>query len=150
MKKIRRTLILFVMMASVFATSVFAAPTQSQLEQQKKKAEKEMKSLQAELTELMTEINVTEQKLITTGEAIIDATERLEVAEENEQKQHDNMMRRIVAMYESGNSSMLQMIMESGSIADMLQRIENVQAIHEYDRKALNEYIAVCPVPINI
>ncbi len=143
MRKIRRTLILFVLMASVFATSVFAAPTQSQLEQQKKQAEKEMKSLQAELTELMTEINVTEQKLIATGEAIIDATERLEEAKVNEQKQHDDMMKRIVAMYEKGNSSMLQMIMEAGSIAEMLQNMENVQAVHEYDRKALNEYVAV-------
>ena len=143
MRKIRRTLIPLLLLASVFATSVLAAPTQSQLEQQKKQAEKEMKSLQAELTELMTEIDVTERKLIATGEAIIDATERLEEAEINEQKQHDDMMKRIVAMYEKGNSSMLQMIMEAGSIAEMLQNMENVQAVHEYDRKALNEYVAV-------
>lgn len=143
MRKIRRTLIPLLLMASVFATSVFAAPSQSELESQKKQAEKEMKSLQAELTELMTEIDVTEQKLIATGEAIIDATERLEEAEENEKTQHDNMMKRIVAMYESGSGSMLQIIMESGSIADMLQRMENVQAVHEYDRKALEEYVAV-------
>lgn len=143
MRRIRKTLIPLLLLVSVFATSVFAAPSQSQLEQQKKQAEKEMKSLQAELTELMTEIDVTEQKLIATGEAIIDATERLEEAEVNEQKQHDDMMKRIVAMYEKGNSSMLQMIMEAGSIAEMLQHMENVQAVHEYDRKALNEYIAV-------
>ena len=143
MRKIHRTLITLILLASVFATSVFAAPSQSQLEQQKKQAEKEMKSLQAELTELMTEINVTEEKLIATGEAVIDATERLEEAEVNEQKQHDDMMKRIVVMYETGNSSMLQMIMEAGSIAQLLQNMENVQAVHEYDRKALKEYIAV-------
>ena len=143
MRRIRKTLIPLILLVSVFATSVFAAPTQSQLEQQKKQAEKEMKSLQAELTEIMTEIDVTEQKLIATGEAIIDATERLEEAEENEQKQHDNMMKRIVTMYECGSGSMLQMIMESGSIAEMLKNMENVQAVHEYDRKALEEYVAV-------
>ena len=143
MKKLRRALIPLLLLVSVFATSVFAAPTQSELEQQKKQAEKEMKSLQAELTELMTEIDVTEQKLIATGEAVIDATERLEEADENEKTQHNNMMKRIVAMYESGSSSLLQVIMESGSIADMLQRMENVQAVHEYDRKALEDYIAV-------
>ena len=81
MRKIRKTLIPLLLLASVFATTVLAAPTQSQLEQQKKQAEKEMKSLQAELTELMTEIEVTEQKLIATGEAVIDATDRLEAAE---------------------------------------------------------------------
>lgn len=143
MRKVRRALISLVLLASIFATSVLAAPSQSQLEEQKKKAEKEMKSLQAELTELMTEINVTEQKLIATGEAVIDATERLEEAEVNEKKQHDDMMKRIVVMYETGNSSMLQMIMEAGSVAQLLQNMENVQAVHEYDRKALKEYVAV-------
>lgn len=143
MKKIRRGFVTLLILISVFATSVFAAPTQSELEKQKEQAEKEVKSLQAELTDIMTEINVTERKLITTGEAIIDATERLEVAEEKEQKQHDDMIKRIVAMYESGSNSMIQMIFESGSIAKMLQNIENVQAVHEYDRKALEEYVAV-------
>ena len=41
MRKIRRTLIPLLLLASVFATTVLAAPTQSQLEQQKKQAEKE-------------------------------------------------------------------------------------------------------------
>lgn len=140
MKKVRRALIPLVLMVSVFATSVFAAPS---LQDKKEQAEQEVKSLQDELAELMTEINMTEQKLIATGEAVIEATELLEEAQENEQKQQENMEKRIVAMYETGNSSLLAIIMESGSIAEMLQRMENVQAIHEYDRKALEEYIAV-------
>lgn len=143
MRKARKTFVTVLLAVSMLVTSVFAAPSQSELEDKKEQAEQEVKSLQAELTELMTEINVTEQKLITTGEAIIDATERLEEAEENEKTQHDNMMKRIVAMYESGSSSLLQVILESGSIAEMLQNMENVQAIHEYDRKALDEYVAV-------
>lgn len=143
MKKVRKTLIVAFLAASTIASSVFAAPTQSELEKQKKQAETEMQSLQNELASLMTEIDATEQKLITTGEAVLDATERLEEAEANEQKQHDDMMKRIVAMYENGNSSVLQVIMESGSIADMLQKMEHVQAVHDYDRKALQEYVAV-------
>lgn len=143
MKKIRKTLIATLLVTSTLVSSVFAAPTQSELEQQKKQAETEMQALQNELASLMTEINTTEQKLIATGEAVLDATERLEEAEVNEQKQHDDMMKRIVAMYENGNSSVLQVIMESGSIADMLQKMEHVQAVHDYDRKALQEYVAV-------
>lgn len=140
MRRVRKTLIPLLLMTSVFATSVLAAPS---LNDQKEQAEQEVRSLQAELTELMTEINLTEQKLIETGEAVIAATERLEEAEEQEQQQHDDMVKRIVAMYETGNSSTLQILMESGSIADMLQNLENVQAIHDYDRKALDEYVAV-------
>lgn len=143
MRKARKTLITVLLVASTLVTSVLAAPSTDELEEKKDKAEAEMESLQNELAVLMTEINVTEQKLIETGEAIIEATERLEEAEKNEKTQHENMMKRIVAMYESGSSSLLQVIMESGSIADMLQRMENVQAIHEYDRKALDEYISV-------
>lgn len=143
MKKIRKILIATLLVTSTLASSVFAAPTQSELEQQKKQAETEIQSLQNELASLMTEINVTEQKLIETGEAITEAMEQLEEAEANEQKQHDDMMKRIVAMYENGNSSVLQVLMESGSIADMLQKMEHVQAVHDYDRKALQEYVTV-------
>ncbi len=140
MRKIRKTLIPSLLIVCVFATTVLAAPS---LEDKKEQAQQEVQSLQAELTELMTEINVTEQKLVETGEAVLDATQRLEEAKKKEQQQHDNMIKRIVVMYETGNSSILQILMESGSIADMLQNLENVQAIHEYDRKALNDYIAV-------
>ena len=140
MRRIRKTLILLLLSVSVFTSSVFAAPS---LNQQKEQAEKEMKTLKNELAALMTEINETEQKLIETGGAIIDATERLEEAKANEKKQHDDMMKRIVAMYESGSSNFIQVLLESGSIADMLQRMENVQAVHEYDRKALAEYVVV-------
>ena len=138
MRKIRKALICLLLVASVFVTSVYAAPS---LKDQKEQAEKEVKSLQEELTSLMTEINLTEQKLIATGEAVIAATDALKEAEENEKEQHDNMVKRIVTMYETGNRSVLQILMESGSIADMLQRMENVQAVHEYDRKALADYV---------
>ena len=51
------------------------------------------------------------------------------------------MKSRIVAMYENGNSSMLVTILEAGSFVDMLQQAENVQAIHAYDRRQLQEYV---------
>ena len=141
MREIRKVLIPLLVTISVFATSVFAAPSVSQLEDEKDRAEAEMKTLQNELTELMTEINETERQLIAKGEAIIEATEQLEEAKENEQKQHDNMMKRIVAMYENSSDNVLQMILESGSVAEMLQRVENMQALHAYDRKELQRYI---------
>ncbi len=141
MRKIRKVLIPLLVAISVFATSVFAAPSVSELEDEKNKAEAEMKTLQAELTEIMTDMNETELQLVAKGEAIIEATEQLEEAEKNEQEQHDNMMKRIVAMYENSSDNVLQMILESGSIAEMLQRVENVQALHAYDRSELQKYI---------
>lgn len=143
MRKAHRTFVTVLLAASMLATSVWAAPSVNELEQQKEAAESEVKSLQDELTELMTELNLTERKLISKGEEIIAANKRLKEAEANEEKQYDNMVKRIVTMYEKGNTNMLALIFESGSIADMLQRMENVQAVHDYDRKELREYIAI-------
>ena len=67
--------------------------------------------------------------------------EDLEEAEEKEQEQYESMKRRIVAMYESGSSSMLAKVLESGNFAEMLKQIENVQTLHEYDRAQLAEFV---------
>ena len=143
MRKFRRAVATMLILVSVFATSVLAAPSVNELEKQKDKAEKEVKSLQNELAEIMTSINEMEMKLISKGEEIISATARLEEAEAKEKEQYENMVKRIVTMYENGNSSALQLIFESGSIAQMLQNMDNVQTVHEYDREQLRQYIQV-------
>lgn len=143
MKKFRRAFVTMLILVSVFATSVFAAPSVNELEQKKKNAEAAVKSLQDELAEIMTSINEMEMKLVSKGEEIIAATAQLEEAEAKEEQQYENMVKRIVAMYESGNSSALQIIFESGSIAQMLQNMNNVQSVHEYDRAQLQQYVQV-------
>lgn len=153
-KILKRSIIMF-LACLMFSTSVFAAPTSSQLKQEADKleaeadkledkveqAEKEAEALQNELTSILEEINETEAQLVTKGEEIIQATADLEEAEQRELQQMEDMKYRIVAMYENGDSSMLEIIFESGSIAEMLTRAENIQAIHDYDRQALNEFI---------
>ena len=143
MKTFRKAFVALLILVSMFATSVFAAPSVNELKEQKKKAEKEVKSLQEDLTEIMTSINETEMQLVSKGEEIIAATAQLEEAEAKEQEQYANMVKRIVTMYENGNSSALQLIFEAGSIAQMLQNMDNVQSIHEYDREQLRQYIQV-------
>ncbi len=143
MKKFRRAFVTVLVLISVLATSVLAAPSVNELERKKKNAENAVKTLQDDLVDTMADINEMEMKLVSKGEEVIQATAQLEEAEINEQKQYDNMVKRIVAMYESGNSSALQVIFESGSIAQMLQNMNNVQSIHEYDRAQLDKYIQV-------
>ena len=111
------------------------------LRDQKNEAQQELKSLQTQLENVMAEIYEIEGRMVETGEAIIQAEEDLEEAEKKEVEQYDAMKCRIVAMYENGDYSMLSMIFESGSIADMLITAENVKALHEYDREQLQEYV---------
>lgn len=143
MKKFHRAFVTLLILVSVFATSVFAAPSVNELERKKKNAENAVKSLQEDLTETMADINEMEMKLVSKGQEVIEATARLEEAEAQEEQQYNNMVKRIVAMYESGSSSTLQIIFESGSIAQMLQNMNNVQTVHEYDRAQLDQYIQV-------
>ncbi len=154
-KTLTKIMILFLAF-TMFSTTVFATKSSSQLkneanqeqqkadqlEDKKEEAEKEMKSLQNELADIMAEIYKTEEELVVKGEQIIEATAELEEAQQREVQQEEDMKHRIVAMYENGNSSMIEVIFESGSIAEMLTRAENIQAIHDYDRNALEEFIA--------
>ena len=143
MKKIGSKIVIAVLVGVMATTTVFAAPTVNSLKEDKKAAQKEAKNLEKQLTALMTKIDELEADLIKTGAAILEATEDLEAAEVKEKEQYESMKQRIVAMYENGNSSMLNVIFESKSIGEMLRQAENVRIIHEYDRKQLEEYVAV-------
>lgn len=132
---------LIVVVSSLLTCTVFATPTEDELRQDKQEAEQRLELLEGEMTSLMTKINETEIELVEVGQEIIKATEELESSQQKEEEQYEAMKRRIVAMYENGNSSVLAMIFEAGSIAEMLKQAENVQTVHEYDRKQLEEYV---------
>lgn len=136
MKRLYRTLLLLVMAFVMLGTSVSATPASD-----KEKAEKELKQAKSKMTSLMKKINQAEKDLVEVGVAIIEAEEDLEEAEEKEKEQYEAMKHRIVVMYESGSSSMLAKVLESGNFAEMLKQIENVQTIHEYDRAQLEEFV---------
>lgn len=136
MKKLGRILLVTLLASAMAVTTVFATPAE-----EKEKAEKELKQVKSKMTSLMKKINEAEKELVEVGAAIIQAEEDLEEAEEKEKEQYEAMKCRIVAMYESGNGSALARILESGSFAEMLKQIENVQTIHEYDRAQLQEFV---------
>lgn len=140
MKKVWKSFLLILLASSFIASTVFATP-EDDLKDEKEKAEQELEELQDEMSSLMAKINAAEQELVDLGQQIIAAEEELVIAEAKRDEQYETMKVRIVAMYENDTSSMLEMIFESGSIAEMLKRADNVQTIHEYDRKQLEEFV---------
>lgn len=150
MKKIARMLLSLILLSSLLVSTVYATPDSDSLESQKDQAEQELSLLQSELQTVMKDLYEIEAKMVSKGEEIIKATADLEETELKEQEQYVAMKHRIVAMYENGNSSMLEMIFEAGSIADMLIAAENVQAIHEYDRRELKRYVETKNKIINL
>lgn len=137
MKRFGKILMISLLISSMFATTVSA----TSLRDEKKKAEDKLKSLESKMTSLMTNINNAEKELVKVGAAIIEAEEDLAEAEALEQEEYEAMKRRIVVMYENGTGNMLAKALESGSIAEIVKQVEQVQSVHDYDRKQLDVYV---------
>lgn len=112
----------------------------TELEQQKAEAQAEADSLQSQLNTLLEKMTELENALIDKGEEIQQAQTDLAAAEEKRQKQYEDMKLRIKYMYENGNATLIEMILESGDFTQILSRAEYAQKINEYDRNMLEEY----------
>lgn len=83
--------------------------------------------------ELQKEIEKTEQELEQTK---LD----LEEAKKTEADQYETMKKRIAYMYENGETSYVEILLNSGSISDFLNQVEYVQDIANYDNSLLDRY----------
>lgn len=137
MKKLGKVLIASLLVSVIVSSTAMATPTRSDLQN----AKDNLESLEDKMVSLMSEINETEKQLVETGQAIIKAEEDLQEAKENEEIQYEAMKKRIVMMYENGSGSMLSQVLESGSFVEMIQQIDDVQTVYDYDRKQLESYV---------
>lgn len=68
------------------------------------------------------------------------AQERLAQAKAQEESQYASMKLRIQYMYENGQTSTLETILDAGSISELLNRAEYASQIAAYDRRMLTAY----------
>ncbi len=61
---------------------------------------------------------------------------------EEEARQYDAMKKRIKFMYEKGDTTYLQLLLESSGFSDMINKVEYIEKLYEYDRTLLAEYVA--------
>lgn len=114
--------------------------TIQELEKLKADTESYVKELDGELARLDDELSSLDSR-ITDKEADIEETKaQLEEAKKTEEEQYASMNLRIKYMYEKGDTSYLDLLLESGSMSEMLNRAEYIQQISSYDRKKLTEY----------
>ena len=158
-KKLVAALLVVAMGFSQFTVAM--ADKKSEAEQKKKEAEQSLKSkqgeinniqeqqeqlrgeineLDAELVNVMIELSTLEEELSIKQDELEQTKADLEQAKEDEKNQYEAMKLRIRFMYEKGDSAMLTSLLESGSIADLLNRVEYVNEVYEYDRNLLTEY----------
>lgn len=117
-----------------------AKKKQETLEAQKEQAEKEQAELSAKLDEIMGDMQKTQQDLSDKEQEINVAETELVEAKANENDQYESMKLRIKYMYENNNTELIEVLVSAKSMSDLLNKIEYIQQVTEYDRNMLKEY----------
>ena len=110
------------------------------IEQEQQQLKSEIDALDAELVNVIVELSTLEEELAIKHDELAQTKEELKQAKQDEKDQYEAMKLRIRFMYEKGDSAMLTRILESKSIADLLNRVEYVNQMYDYDRNLLTEY----------
>ena len=159
-KKLLSTLLIATFLLTSIGT-VLATPVIDDAEDKKNEAQKEIDKLQEELeiiqgqqqdllgemstyeaqiVELMATVEVIEGQIVDKKAELVQIQADLEVAKANEVKQYEDMKLRIQYMYERGDTGILEAILESGSMADLLNQLSYFKEVYDYDRKLLTAY----------
>ncbi len=102
--------------------------------------EAEIEEIDDNIVETIASIEIIEEEISDKEAEIAVTTAEYEEAKANEEAQYERMKIRIRYMYEKGEYSYLQMLVESSGFSDMLSKAEYIEKLYEYDRKLLTEY----------
>ena len=114
----------------------------SGLEGQAGAVAEEMEELDAGLVEILASVDMIEEDIKQTKAQIEETQAAYEVAKAEEEFQYEAMKKRIRYMYESGETSYLEIFLKSAEFSDLLNKMEYVEKIYEADRLMLDEYEA--------
>lgn len=152
MKKTSKTVMLAVALALVTQVSAFAAPTsqaQTQLEQNKnslkeaqdkrQELESSIETLDNQIEDYMMKIDAN-KKSISSTENDIDATKKeISTVEKEVKNQQDVLDQRVRAIYMSGQSSYLKILLESENFSDLITRAEAVRKVIGFDKNIISD-----------
>lgn len=100
----------------------------------------EIDEIDAALVETIASVELIQEDIAAKEEQIEETTADYEAAVEVEQEQYEAMKLRIQFMYEKGNTTYLEILLASQGFGSMINKVEYVEDLYEYDRKLLEEY----------
>lgn len=102
----------------------------------------EIAEIDAALIETLASVEMIEEDIEEKEEDIEETTLEYEAAKATEDAQYEAMKLRIKFMYEKGETTYLQLVLESNSLGDMVNKVEYFEKLYAYDRALLTEYQA--------
>lgn len=146
--RVVRALIASAAVSTIFVTTAFVTPVFAEpenqvetLENQKSEVEAQADSINSQLVSLLVSYKALQQDIDNQQVRIGEVGQDLAVAQENEQKQYEDMKLRIKYMYENGDASFAEAILTATSYSDLVNKSEYVEKVHGYDRNKLMEYV---------
>ncbi len=109
-----------------------------------------VKALDQSMTELSNEVDTLNASIEQKQQDIQFTQEQLAQAMQTESNQYAGMKLRIRFMYEKGDTSFIDMILNSKSWSELLNRAEYIAKIAAYDRQKLSEFEATRQMVTNI
>jgi murein DD-endopeptidase MepM/ murein hydrolase activator NlpD len=111
-----------------------------QLESSKSDLESYVTQLDAELTQMQENIDSLNQQIDDKEAEIEQTKQELEEAQKEQEEQYEAMKVRIRLLYEKGDDYFLAIFLDAGSYADMLNKVNYIEKLSQYDQKKLEEY----------
>ncbi len=128
------------------------------LSERQTQIQSEINAMDADMVDLMIQIDAAKTDIANTEAAIsdtetditnkkaeIEQTKKdLQEAEDDRDKQYEDMKKRIQYIYENGgDTAWVKMIFASEDFSKVLNRADYAQSLHDYDREQLEQYVAV-------
>ena len=111
-----------------------------ELAKNKEEIEEEIQQIDDELVDLILSVEVLTQDMEGKTAEIQDAQDKYDDAKQKETEKQLAMKRRIKFMYEKGNLSYMDAILQSKNTAELANKSEYAEKLYEYDRQLLDEY----------
>lgn len=117
-----------------------AAGKASSIEANANEVAEEIDEIDAALVETIASVEMIEEEIGEKEEQIEETTRECEEAMAVEQEQYEAMKLRIKFMYEKGDSTYLEILLSGKSFSDIINKVEYVERLYEYDRNMLEKY----------
>lgn len=110
------------------------------LNKEKKGITAEIDQIDDQLVEVIASVSILEDEIETLEEKIEVSQAEYDAAKAKEDEQYEAMKERIRFMYEKGDASYVQLLVESKNLSDMVNKADYIEKLYEYDRKMLLEF----------
>lgn len=110
------------------------------LEGEKANLESYVVALDSDLAEIQQKISELNGKIAEKEGEIRETEEELEAAMAKQEEQYEAMKMRIQMMYEQNDDHYLEIILTAESFGDLLNKLDYIQSVSEYDERKMQEY----------